>query len=65
MPPGKKPDPKAAAAAKGKDAKKGAPVPDDPNSPKEINIDYPDCPALPDYVVIDRTYRQMKANANP
>lgn len=22
-------------------------------------------PALPDYVVIDRTYREMKSNANP
>jgi len=57
MPTGKKPDPKAAAAAKGKDAKKGAPAVDDPNSPKEITIDYPECPALPDYVVIDRTYK--------
>jgi len=65
-PTGKKPDPKAAAAAKGgKAPAKGAPVVEDVNSPKDITIDYPECPTLPDYVVIDRTYKQMKANANP
>jgi len=65
LPPGKKPDPKAAAAKGGKDAKKGAPVVEDANSPKDLNIEYPECPQLPDYVVIDRTYRKMRANANP
>lgn len=66
LPTGKKADPKAAAAAKGgKDAKKGAPVADDPNSPKDLNIEYPECPQMPDYIVIDRTYRKMRANANP
>jgi hypothetical protein len=56
MPAGKKADPKAASKG-GKDAKKGAPVVDDPNSPKEITIDYPETAALPDYVLIDRTYK--------
>lgn len=41
-------------------------VADDPNTPKDITIEYAqDVPSLPDYVVIDRTYREMKANANP
>lgn len=63
--PGKKPDPKAAAAKGAKDKGKGAAVIDDPNSPKDITIEYPDVAALPDFVVIDRTYRQMKVNAYP
>lgn len=61
----KKIDPKAAAAAKGKPPAKGAVVVDDPNSPKDIMVEYPEVPALPDCIVIDRTYRDMKANANP
>lgn len=53
----KKVDPKAAAAAKGgKAPAKGAVVIDDPNSPKDITVDYPDVPSLPDYVVIDKSY---------
>lgn len=61
----KKADPKA--AAKGKPAAKGAVVQEDPNSPKDITIDYPteNMAALADYVVIDRTYHQMRENANP
>ena len=61
----KKVDPKAAAAAKGKPPVKGAVVVDDPNSPKDIMVEYPEVPSLPDYIVIDRTYHDMKANANP
>ena len=30
-----------------------------------MNIEYPDVPSLPDYIVIDRSYKQMRANANP
>lgn len=63
--PGKKADPKAAAAKGAKDKGKGAAVTDDPNQPKDLTIEYPDVPALPDFVIIDRTYRQMKFNANP
>jgi hypothetical protein len=60
----KKPDPKA--AAKAKEAKKGAVVTEDPNSPKDITIDYPsDVTALPDYVVIERNYTQMREIAVP
>lgn len=60
----KKPDPKA--AAKAKESKKGVAVVEDPNSPKDITIDYPsDVLALPNYVVIDRTYTEMRENAVP
>lgn len=54
----KKPDPKK--DAKGKPPVKGAAVVDDPNSPKDIVVDYPDVPILPDYVIIDRSYLKMK-----
>ena len=59
---GKKADPKK--DAKAKDKGKGAAV-EDPNSPKDIQIDYAESPALPDYIIIDRNYRKMKENANP
>lgn len=61
----KKADPKA--AAKGKPPAKGAVVQEDPNSPKDITIEYPvaDIISLPDYCVIDRTYHKMRENANP
>ena len=57
---GGKPDPKAAAAKK-VDPKKGAVVTEDPNSPKEIVIDYPqDVKSLPNYLILDRSYTTMK-----
>ena len=30
-----------------------------------MTIDYPDTPALADFCILDRSYRQMKQNANP
>ena len=62
--PGKKADPKAAAKG-AKDKGKGAPATDDPNSPKDITIEYPEVQSLPDFVVIEHTYRKMRANAYP
>lgn len=50
----KKPDPKK--DAKGKPPAKGAQPVDDPNSPKDIVIDYPEVAAMPDYVIIDTAY---------
>jgi hypothetical protein len=38
---------------------------DDPNSPKDIVIDYPDIPSLPDYIIIDTAYQKMKETAKP
>ena len=61
---GKKADPKA--AAKKPDPKgKGVAVADDPNSPKDITIEYPEVPLLQDYVIIDRNYRTMRDTINP
>jgi sporulation protein YlmC with PRC-barrel domain len=59
----KKPDPKK--DAKAKPNAKGAPPVDDPNSPKDIVIDYPDIPSLPDYIIIDTAYQKMKETAKP
>ena len=59
----KKPDPKK--DQKGKPPAKGAVVVEDPNSPKEIVIDYPDVPSLPDYLIIDRSYLKMKESEKP
>jgi hypothetical protein len=54
----KKADPKK--DAKGKPPAKGAVVADDPNSPKDIVVEYPEVPSLPDYVIIDKSYLKMK-----
>lgn len=62
---GKKGEVKGAAAKGGKDAKKGAAVVEDPNSPRDITIDYAESAALPDYIIIDRNYRKMREIANP
>ena len=63
---GGKPDPKA-AAAKGKvDAKKGAPTLEDPNSPKDIVIDFPtDVKAQANYIIVDKSYTSMRQTAAP
>jgi len=53
----KKPDPKK--DAKGKAPAKGAAVIEDPNSPKDITIEYPDVPSQPDYLIIDKSYTKM------
>ncbi len=60
---GKKPDPKKDAGKVAKPPAKGAVVVEDPNQPKDIQVDYPECPSLPDYVVIDRTHTEMRANS--
>lgn len=59
----KKPDPKK--DTKGKPAAKGTVPTDDPNSPKDIVVDYPEVPSLPDYVIIDRSYHKMKESVKP
>ena len=45
---------------KGKPPVKGAAVVEDPNSPKEIVVEYPEVPSLPDFLIIDRSYLKMK-----
>jgi hypothetical protein len=44
---------------------KGAAVADDPNTPKDIVVEYPEVPCLPDFVIIDRNYLKMKETAKP
>ena len=54
--PGGKPDPKKDPKAA---PKKGAPV-EDKNAPKPIVVDYPEIPSSNNFVILEKTFTQMK-----
>lgn len=63
---GGKPDPKAAAAKAKPETKKGAPILEDPNSPKDVAIDFPaDVKVQPNYIIVDKSYTSMREIAQP